>query len=179
MIIAINPGHDKRLDPGACGQFLREADYVDSIARRVITSLRNAGHEVYYIQSNELYEISANATAVDAEIFVSIHCNAAENHAAKGTETYYYPDTASECLADCIQQNVVEALHTEDRGCKDGSWIAVLNSTEVAATVLVELAFISNLEEEEMLSDCRQEAAAGIVDGINQYIAMNEMLVDA
>lgn len=178
MIIAINPGHDKRLDPGACGQFLHEADYVDDIARRVINSLRNAGHEVYYIQSNELYEISAKATTVNADIFVSIHCNAAENHAAEGTETWYYPDAASEKLADCVQQNLVELLLTEDRGCKNGDWIAVLNSTEVAATILVELGFISNPEEEMKLEVCRDAAAEGIVAGIKQYLEMQESYDD-
>lgn len=178
MVIAINPGHDRQLDPGACGEFLREADVVDEIAHLVLQGLQNVGHEAYYIQSNELSEISADAMAVDADIFVSIHCNAAENRSAEGTETYYYPDAPSECLADCIQQNVVEYLGTEDRGCKDGSWIAVLKHTEVKATVLVELGFISNPEEEEKLAACKAEAAAAIVDGIAQYIAVEEMLVD-
>lgn len=170
MVIAINPGHDRWLDPGACGERFREADIVDDVARMVVAKLQTLGHNVHYVQANELADISAAATESGAEIFVSIHCNAAENRAAEGTETWYYPDSASKKLADCLQQNVVEALHTEDRGCKNGDWIAVLRNTEVTATALVELGFISNAEEEEMLACSINDAADGIVDGIVAYI---------
>lgn len=175
-IIAINPGHDRWLDPGACGEKYREADIVDDVARMAIAKLQLLGHKVHYIQSNELEEISADATATGADIFVSIHCNSAENRAAEGTETWYYPDEASEKLADCLQQNVVEALYTEDRGCKNGDWIAVLKHTEVPATALVELGFMSNEEEEEMLAVCTNAAADGIVDGIIAYIEQENLV---
>lgn len=148
----------------------------NNVAKIVCQRLQDQGHQSIFIQENELWDISNIASDSGADIFVSIHCNAAGNEDAHGTETFYYPDAPSERLADCIQQNVCEALYTEDRGVKDGAWLAVLNSTEVEATVLVELAFISNEEEERLLRDYQPQAAAAIVDGINEYITTMEMI---
>lgn len=170
MKIVINPGHDINLDSGACGEYSTEADINEAVANIVIQQLRAAGHEVFRVQSNELWEISQQATATGADIFVSIHCNSCDNASAHGSETWYYPDAPSERLADCIQQAIVEALYTTDRGTKNGQKLAVLNGTEVEATVLVELAFISNAHEEALLNNNQREAAMGIVEGITDYI---------
>lgn len=176
MKIVINPGHDINLDSGACGEYLREADVNEAVAAIVIQQLRSFGHDVYRVQSNELWEISQQATATGADIFVSIHCNSSDNPAAHGSETWYYPDPPSEHLADCIQQLLVESLGTTDRGTKNGSWIAVLNGTEISATALVEIAFISNENEEALLQNRQYSAAMGIVGGIVEYINTMEMV---
>ena len=87
MKIFINPGHDPNIDPGACANGLREADVVLKIGKRVEGYLRAVGYDAKLFQYDGLGEICFDANAWKADLFVSIHCNAATG-SAKGTETF-------------------------------------------------------------------------------------------
>ena len=66
-----------------------------------------------------LATVCDTANASGADLFISIHCNAADSAAALGTETYCYPgSTAGEMLAKAVQRQIVDSLHTVDRGVK-------------------------------------------------------------
>lgn len=121
-----------------------------------------------YQQQRQISDVAAKANASGAALFVSIHCNAATNKAARGTETWRYtgcPHGAK--YAAAIQHHVVEAIGTKDRGVKTTRSLYVLRKTTMPA-VLVEVGFISNAaEEKEIISktdQIGQAIAAGIIE---------------
>lgn len=172
MKISINGGHYPGLDPGAVGQTgLQEAEVAKNISEHVVGILREVGYNALFIQRNELYEITELSNDFCADLFVSIHCNAAENRSAQGTETFYGSDEGSK-LAQCIQSQIIDNLGTVDRGIKDGSHLYVIRNTNAIA-VLVECAFISNDIDECMLADLNKqyEFARAVARGITDYVA--------
>jgi len=92
--IVVDPGHGGK-DPGAVGlSGLQEKDVVLSIGHRVAKKLReDLGIDVVMTRSTdvfiELQERTAIANQVGADLFISIHANAALNRKATGIETYY------------------------------------------------------------------------------------------
>jgi N-acetylmuramoyl-L-alanine amidase len=173
MNVTINGGHYPGIDPGAVGATgLQEAVVVREIMQLVAGYLRPVGYTVLEVQENGLYQIAAAAKKFGAQIFVSIHCNAAANSTAKGTETYCYSfGGQSEKLAQCVQKQVVDSLGTVDRGVKTANFY-VLRATECPAA-LVELAFISNPDDEKLLADAgmRDEFARAVARGVTDYVA--------
>ena len=92
--IVVDPGHGGH-DPGAQGaNGTREKDVVLQIGLKLARKLREElGLDVVMTRSTdvflELKERTALANQVGADLFVSIHANAALNHSASGIETYY------------------------------------------------------------------------------------------
>ena len=113
MKIFINPGHGGR-DPGACGNGLRESDVALAIGKRVEGYLRAVGYDVKLFQFDGLGEICFDANAWKADLFVSIHCNAATG-TAKGTETHCSDGSKSTRLAENIQAQLVNSLPVVNR----------------------------------------------------------------
>jgi len=94
MRVFLNPGHAPCgcPDPGAVnsGTGLRECDVAKNIADLVEKHLTKAGVSVSgNLQSDDLYEVVCASNNIDADVFVSIHCNAF-NGVANGTETWHY-----------------------------------------------------------------------------------------
>ena len=174
MKVTINGGHYPGNDSGAVGQTgLQEASVTQDMMGRVADYLRAVSCTVLEVQENVLSEITKASNDFGAEVFVSIHCNAASNADAQGTETFcYMAGGSSEKLAACIQTQIVNSLGTVDRGVKTGNFY-VLRLTDCPA-VLVETAFISNKDDEKLLADeeARDQFAAAIARGITDYFSM-------
>lgn len=174
MKITINGGHCPGLDSGAVGATgLQEAAVAKDVMQWVAGYLREIGHSVLEVQNNELYQIIDSSNRFGSDLFVSIHCNAAANPAARGTETYCYSlGGQGEKLATCIQSQIVNSLGTVDRGVKTANFY-VLKITDCPA-VLVELAFISNPDDEALLADVsrRDELARAIARGITDCLLL-------
>lgn len=170
MKVTINGGHCPGLDSGAVGSTgLQEADVTHDVMRLVMYYLEQVDFEVLTVQENELKDITDASNAFGADLFVSIHCNAAENRSAQGTETFYGSEQGAK-LAQCIQSQIIGSMETVDRGIKDGSHLYVIRNTDCPA-VLVELAFISNDLDECMLADKNKQDgfARAIARGITDY----------
>ncbi|MFH2128382.1 MAG: N-acetylmuramoyl-L-alanine amidase [Pseudomonadota bacterium] len=91
--VVIDPGHGGK-DPGAQYKGTQEKALVLDIARRVAVKLRKLlGAEVLLTRESDTYldleERTAFANTKDADIFVSIHANAAASHRLNGIETYF------------------------------------------------------------------------------------------
>jgi N-acetylmuramoyl-L-alanine amidase len=173
MKITINAGHCPGLDSGAVGQTgLQEANVVKDIGLLVCKYLNGVGCQTQFVQDNELQSICDISNVFGSDVFVSIHCNAAANTEAQGTETFCMTeDSSGGRLARCIQDQAVNSLGTVDRGVKVGSGLYVIKHTDCPA-VLVETAFISNPEDEALLADggkCDQFARA-IARGITDFV---------
>ena len=105
--IMIDPGHGGR-DPGAVGVGgLKEKTVVLAISKRLGKKLESRlPVKVFYTRETDVFvplpERTAQANAVKADLFISIHANASENPHLQGVETYYLNNTndrATERLA--------------------------------------------------------------------------------
>jgi N-acetylmuramoyl-L-alanine amidase len=85
--------------------------------------------------------------------------------------------TESSELAELIQRELGEVVDIRNRGVKQAGLI-VLKGCRMPA-VLVEVAFLSNPEEEKLLADrrFREEVARGIAEAISRYRAKNSTAV--
>lgn len=177
MKVFLNPGHAPggNPDPGAVNEEtgLRECDVALAVGKAVESYLNAAGVETELLQSDSLYEICETANSSDADIFVSIHCNAAEAEEANGTETWACAGSyRGSMLASCIQSQLVNALDTTDRGVKIATpgvnGLYVLTNTDMPA-VLVELGFISNSDDEKILANNQDALARALARGVTDY----------
>jgi len=92
-VIVLDAGHGGK-DPGAIGyKRYREKVVVLQIARKVRSILKKRGYKVYMTRSNDkfvkLIRRTKYANRKKADIFVSIHANAAKSKKAKGIECYF------------------------------------------------------------------------------------------
>lgn len=175
MKIFINPGHGGE-DCGAVGNGLKERDVVLNIGKRVERYLQAVGYTVKLFQFDGLQTICDDANAFKADLFVSIHCNAATGN-AKGVETYWSGfSQSSQRLAEKIQAQLVGSLPLTNRGVKSASFY-VLKNTDAPA-VLVETAFIDNAEDAKLLREREDDFAKAIARGVTDYFANDKPLPD-
>lgn len=179
MKVFLNPGHKVGIDSGAVNpnNGKTEAETVLKIGGLVADYLATAGIDYEILQSNSLAgededalnpSICRTANESGADIFVSLHCNAA-NGMAQGTETLVYSEKGDALvLAKAIQKHIVESLDMVDRGIKSRPDLAVLRHTTMPA-VLVELAFIDNDEDCQKLIKNEYEFARAVAAGIADY----------
>ena len=186
-VIAIDPGHGGN-DAGAIGpNGVMEKTVTLNVALELEKMLKEAGAEVIMTRRTDktVSPKGASASAIEelqarcdvanrakATIFISIHADSFTNNSARGTTGYYYSQTegkASIRLADCIRKALCEQIRTPSRGTKPCNFYVVKN-TDMPAT-LIELAFISNHEEERIMSSKEGvlKCAQGIFDGIEDY----------
>lgn len=90
--VVIDPGHGGK-DTGAIGSGgTKEKDLTLAIARRLKRHLEGMGLEVLLTREEDVYldleERTRFANEKQADLFLSIHVNAAENRKARGIETY-------------------------------------------------------------------------------------------
>lgn len=92
--IVIDPGHGGH-DPGAVGPSgLQEKEVVLAVGLRLRDRLKEElGLDVVMTRSTDVFipleERTAIANKVNADLFLSVHANAAPNRSAAGIETYY------------------------------------------------------------------------------------------
>ena len=181
MRVFLNPGHDRLYDSGAVNAELglRECDVAADIGERVKLYLELVGIEVFLMQSDNLAgespyperrgaSVTTEANAWRADVFVSLHCNAA-NGEAHGTETLIYARGGkAERLARAIGWQITTSLGTTDRGVKERHELIVLHATAMPA-VLVEMAFIDYLPEARLLTEKADIFARAIARGVTDY----------
>ncbi|MEB2313784.1 MAG: N-acetylmuramoyl-L-alanine amidase [Sorangiineae bacterium] len=104
--VVLDPGHGGR-DPGAIGPAgLREKDVTLDIAHRAAPLVaRELGISTLLTRDGDdtvpLDERTARANAFQADLFVSIHCNASENPASRGVMTFVL-DASPDVLASHV-----------------------------------------------------------------------------
>lgn len=173
--IVIDPGHGGDR-PGACYEGIMEKDIDLAVSLKLVSILQNQGFQVIMTRSTDveigLYERADLANAAGADVFVSLHSNAAENRPDyQGIYTYYHPSSNRGArLAQAIQTPLCQITGGIDRGIKDADFV-VLRETDMCA-VLVEMGFMTNHEELMNLTDdsYQQLLAQGIAQGIVDYL---------
>lgn len=168
MNVALNAGHYPGRDPGAIGpNGTQEADICLIIANKVKSLLP---YDTLVIQEDSLQLICDKANEFEADLFVSVHANAATSPTAHGTETFFHPSSeAGQELAEAIHEEMTRIGFT-DRGTKTMTFYVLAHTNMPAA--LVETAFISNKDEESFLAseEGQDRIAQAIAKGIDQYV---------
>ena len=182
-VVVIDPGHGGS-DPGALGKdskgniLVKEKDLNLSISKRVLELLKEAGVKVHITREDDsAVDLSARpeiANNLNASLFVSIHNNALEQTSYGGTMVLYHPGANGEAygisskhLAELVQEEMVKALGTTDRGLRDGSMMAVIRKSKMPA-IIAEVAFVTNPSDRSQLmtEEFRNKAAEAIYTGI-------------
>jgi len=186
LTVAVDPGHGGA-DVGAIGYSgTYEKNNTLAVGLKLADLLKAAGAKVIltrtgdapptgsqYTESSDLQARVDIANDGKADLFVSIHNDSFTNPAAGGTSTYYNLNNPQsdkgKTLAQNIQNQVLQQFGLNNRGVNNANFY-VIKYTNMPA-VLVEIGFISNQNEEQILCspDDQQKAALGIFRGILAY----------
>jgi N-acetylmuramoyl-L-alanine amidase len=133
---------------------------------------------VYYTRTDDanptLDQRVQLANRSDADLFISVHCNASASSnpsGRRGTEVLYSESDTSELsskmFAEICQSNVAGILGSKDLGLVQGDRIYIVRTSEVPVA-LIEVGYITNRQELENLSseDYQKLAAQGIYNAI-------------
>ena len=160
-VIVIDPGHGGK-DAGAIGiNGLQEKHVVLNIAHEILRwnkTLLNDKFDIYLTRYTDtlisLRDRTKLAKELNADCFISLHCNHSDNPNAWGLEVYvskkqaaYYKE--STLLAFNLQADLNQKLGFESRGVKFANFQVLRGTVDYLPSVLVELGFLSNKEENE------------------------------
>lgn len=198
--IVLDPGHGGN-DTGTRNRALKldEKNLTLDVARRLATMLEARGFRVVLTRTDNTYvglsERAARAASARADLFVSLHFNAAPAADVRGLETYtvtpqFQRSTGSDrtdagdlvavagnrfdewnaYLGYTLHRTLRASLGLSDRGLKRARFV-VLRELGVCPGVLVEGGYLSNRAEAQRLGDraFRQRLATAIADGIVAY----------
>ena len=108
-----------------------------------------------------------------ANYFISLHCNASTITTASGSEVYVYSQRS---LAYVMGEHILIGLHNAtglpNRGMRVNPGLYVLRRTAMPA-MLVEMGYLTNVHDAELLSTDPQAFARGIYNGILVYFGLN------
>lgn len=221
--VVIDPGHGGR-DPGAVGRKSKEKDIVLDVALRTGKLIQQnlPDVKVVYTRSRdefiELHRRAAIANQAEADLFISIHCNASKDTRASGAETFvmgehrtnanlevaklenasillednyseeygdfdpnstaayialslYQSENKNQSIrfAQTVQEQFTRRLGRKDRSVQQAGFLVLYRTS--MPSVLVELGFITNPEEEAfMMSDeGKSYLASGIYRAFRDY----------
>lgn len=182
--IVIDPGHGGK-DSGAIALdgYTYEKDLNLLVAENLMEKLNNNSEINATITRTrdeyiKLLDRAAISNDSNADLFLSIHFNSADNSSAKGIEVLYaseknvsIKDTVQKHFASCLQKALIKETGALDRGIKNRPAIIVLNKTK-NVSALVELGFLSNESDLENIKDPDyiDKLARGIYNGIEDYM---------
>lgn len=150
------------------GIYLR--DLLNADGRFTARTSRNTPTEVLGWDTASSLQVRVNmANTWPADYFLSIHSNANTNPNINGTEMYIYSAQGEALpLAEHIILGITGETGTRDNGIRFNQTFYVLRRTTMPA-VLVELAYLTNLGDAELLRCCQYSFALGIYEGLLSY----------
>lgn len=171
MIICLDYGHGGR-DPGGVSGSRKESFDNLRLGSFLKKNLEEESFKVYETRTRDVYvsleRRVAFSNSLGADYFISIHRNAF-NSRARGVETYVHPGTSLENLGLARRiQSGLSSLGFYDRGLKPGNFY-VLRKTR-ARSILLELGFIDNPEDNRIFDEKIQEIAQVISNEIKKTI---------
>ena len=170
-IVVLDAGHGGK-DPGAGAENYRIKE--SEIVLELILSLKellekNTDITVFCTRTEDVYptlEERANlALGMEADLFISWHCNASESTKRSGTEVIYNAlqgqeeSFNSKSFAQLCLDKLTEALGTKKRGLSDRQDLHIVRRATMPV-VLIETAYMSNEKDLEILKDEEKMQAA-------------------
>lgn len=192
--ICIDPGHGG-VDSGAKGRKYLEKNIALAVAKKVGALLQQRGYRVIYTRNRDttltLDQRSSIANKYGANLFISLHCNAAKNKSISGIESFCMTPAGAASTYDTkprltryngnsydrnnfrlcheIHRSLIANMKPIDRGIKHARF-AVLRGVKCPG-VLIEMGFISNIREEANMGSViyQDKLAKNITNGIIRY----------
>ncbi|MDR1255503.1 MAG: N-acetylmuramoyl-L-alanine amidase [Puniceicoccales bacterium] len=195
VTIVLDPGHGGRDDGTAAASGLKEKIVTLDICQKLAQFLTKQGYAVHLTRSEDRYveleERAKFANQKSANLFVSVHCNAAETRLAHGIETFTLTphgqpsqhktkfsqsalkpydnnrfDGENLMLAYNVQRILLRRTRGADRGVKHANFRVLMDLN--CPAILVECGFLSNALEKKKLAseEYRWVIAQAIADGI-------------
>ncbi|WP_237688990.1 N-acetylmuramoyl-L-alanine amidase family protein [Flagellimonas aurea] len=158
-VIVLDPGHGGT-DSGAIGiNNVLEKDVVLNVAKEIVVLNNTLFDDKFDIYSTRYTDTLTSlndrgrlARALNADVFVSLHCNHSDNPNARGVEIYvsnwntnYFEKAV--WLAFNLQKDLNEKLGFETRGVKFANFQVIRETSDFMPSVLLELGFLSNGDE--------------------------------
>ncbi|SET85398.1 N-acetylmuramoyl-L-alanine amidase [Oceanobacillus limi] len=188
--IVIDPGHGG-VDGGAVGKDdTLEKDIALAVSKKLQSYLQQSGALVYLTRQSDkdladeetkglskrkVEDIRKRMDFIhekNADFFVTIHLNATPSTKWRGAQSFYYPKSdESRHLAKMIQAEIIRNLENTNRSALAINNLYLLKNAEVPGT-LVEIGFLSNVEEREQLKqeEYQRQMAGSIYEGILRYV---------
>ncbi len=187
--IFVDQGHNpKDVNAGAEGFGLREQDITYNVGVYLAEFLTADPRFEVMLSRKSPDEIlgTTNATSLisrvnmanqwGADYFLSIHANANVNPAINGTEMYVYSEnTQSYWLAQHLLNAVVAVVGTKDNAVRLNPALYVLRKTAMPS-VLAELAYITNPQDNIKLRDDQYGFARGLYFGLLSYFGLEPIM---
>lgn len=167
--VVIDAGHGGS-DWGASYMGRKEKDDNLNLAFAVGSILENNGVDVVYTRVDDVYdtpyEKAAIANESDADLFISLHRDAANvPGTGSGISTLVYDNSGFKAQVTKNINNELETLGFQNRGVIERPNLVVLRRTKMPA-VLVETGFIDNVNDNAKFDNQFDEIAAAIASGI-------------
>ncbi|KKM28046.1 hypothetical protein LCGC14_1568560, partial [marine sediment metagenome] len=160
--IIIDVGHGGK-DAGAIGiNGIQEKDVVLSIANEILRLNNDLDEslDIYMTRYKDtlisLSDRTKLAKALNADLFVSLHCNNSDNADARGVEVYASRkqgkfSKTSVFIGYQIERALCEAIGYESRGVKFANFQVLRETADYCPAILMELGFLSNVDEAQYL----------------------------
>ena len=166
LIVVIDAGHGGKDSGNSI-----EKDIVLDISN-VLASLGDEKVEIIQTRSHdEFLTLRARVDFVNTkkpDLFLSLHCNAAQNKEVSGVEAYYDESNkfneSSLAYAEILIEHQLD--HFSSRGVKTGKLFVLKNTTDIPG-ISLELGFLTNENDRKILMDKEQQAkiAMSIYEG--------------
>ncbi len=158
-LIVIDPGHGGK-DPGATGlRGTREKDVNLAAALELARVLKERGDfDVLLTRDDDVFiplsQRSEIANEKNADLFISLHCNAAGNKRENGFEVYSVSETASDPEAEALAASENAAIEYEGKSVQD----------ETAKMILLAMTKTEMINESAVFSSLSEKAIGKRVD---------------
>lgn len=183
--IYIDQGHNpNNPNAGAEGNGLREQDIVFRIGILLYGLLSsNSAFDVRLSRPDEQTQLGSSnseslrlrvedANSWGADYFISLHTNASEITSATGCEAFAFSrNSAAFALGEDILKALSASTGLRNRGMQVRSGLYVLRKTTMPS-ILLELGFITNPVDAELMSESPELFSSGVYRGILNYFSL-------
>lgn len=187
-VVVIDAGHGG-VDPGAVGKSQTlEKDITLAVAKRLQLLIEQGGGKAIMVREEDqdlgtsqgllkrkredLAQRLQLAMDSQADVYLSIHANSFPNEKLSGAQVFYFADSAEgKNLAQAVQQSLNSAINGK-RVAKGNKDLFILKKANRTA-ITVEVGFLSNPTEEEMLKDpgYQQKLGMAVYEGLCTYLS--------
>lgn len=163
-IVVLDAGHGGK-DPGAGAENYRVKE--SDIALKLLLYLKelletNTDIKVFCTRTEDVYptlqERADLALGMEADLFISWHCNASDSTKRSGTQIIYNAEQGKEdafnskAFAQLCLDNLLSALETKSRGLSDRQDLHIVRRATMPVA-LIETAYLSNSKDLALLKD--------------------------
>lgn len=189
MVVIIDPGHGGS-DTGAMGgNGIREKEVVLEIAQRILEynkKILSGKYEIYLTRYGDtlvsLGDRTKLAKSLKSDLFVSLHCNHANNPRAKGVEAFVWKPIytrATSKIKGSISMaysvtNDLKVLGLQNRGVKFANFQVLRETNGFCPSILLEMGFLSNRDESAYANTVNGKNALAwiILSSIQKYFGI-------